>query len=70
MGSGLYNKKLIKLLKSKEAKYKGGFACKGSFISKDFSNIKVFEFISKFAQGHPNDKDLIKAEKFIDKIVK
>lgn len=69
MGSAFYNKKLIKLLKSKEANCKGSFACKGSFVSRDFSKIKIFEFVSKFAQGHPNDKDLINAEKFIDKIV-
>lgn len=68
MGSVIYNKKLIKLLKAKGANCKGSFACKGSFVSRDFSKVKIFELISKFAQGHPNDKDISNAEKFIKKV--
>lgn len=69
VGKKFYNKKLIRLLELKGAKCKGSFACKGSFISKDFSDNKIFEFMSKFAQGHPNYKDLSEAERFIKKIV-
>lgn len=69
IGMGFYNKKLVKLLESKDTRCIGSFACKGSFTSRDFSNNKIFEIMSRFAMGHPNDKDLGKAEKFIDKIV-
>lgn len=70
VGKEFYNKKLIKLLESKGAKCKGSFACKGSFVSRDFSNNKIFEIMSRFAQGHPNEKDLSKANKFIEKIIR
>jgi flavodoxin len=69
-GMGYYNKKLVKLLESKGAKCKGSFACKGSFVSRDFSNNRIFEFMSRFAEGHPNDRDIQKAEKFIKKLIK
>lgn len=69
-GKKFYNNKLIKLLETKEAICKGSFACKGSFVSRDFSENRIFEFMSKFAQGHPNDKDFCKAEKFIEKVVR
>jgi flavodoxin len=69
VGMKFYNNKLIRLLESKEAVCKGSFACKGSFVSKDFSDNKIFEVMSKFAVGHPNDKDLVKAERFISKVV-
>ena len=69
IGAKFYNKKLINLLLSKGGSYKGSFACKGSFDSKSFSNIKIFEIMSKFAVGHPNDKDVNKAENFISKVV-
>ncbi len=67
VGLTFYNNKLIKLLKSKGAVCRGSFACKGSFVSKEFSDNKIFDFMSKFAEGHPNDKDLSKARKFITK---
>lgn len=69
VGVVFYNKKLINLLVSKGAMCKGSFACKGSFNCRDFSNNKLFEIMSKFSEGHPNDKDLSKAEKFIEKVV-
>jgi len=68
IGKKFYNKKLIKLLESRGAKCIGSFACKGSFVSREFSNNKIFEIMSRFAQGHPNEKDLLKAERFIEKI--
>ncbi|MDF2909042.1 MAG: flavodoxin [Herbinix sp.] len=70
-GAGMkyYNNKLIKLLEVKGASCKGSFACKGSFVSSDFSENKIFDFMSRFALGHPNDKDFSKADKFIKKIV-
>jgi flavodoxin len=70
VGMRYYNNKLIKLLKAKGAVCKGSFACRGSFVSKDFSDNKMFEFMSRFAANHPNAKDFLKAEKFISKIVK
>ncbi|WP_139902794.1 flavodoxin domain-containing protein [Clostridium thermarum] len=69
VGFTYYNKKLIRILKSKGASCKGSFACKGSFVSREFSDKKIFEFMSKFAEGHPNYRDYRKAEKFIDKVV-
>lgn len=69
VGLTFYNKKLINFLKSKDAICKGSFACKGSFVSKDFSENKIFEIMSKLSKGHPNNKDFSKAEKFIKKIV-
>ncbi|WP_017414169.1 flavodoxin domain-containing protein [Clostridium tunisiense] len=69
VGLTFYNKKLIKLLTSKGAICKGSFACKGSFVSKDFSNNKIFEIMSKFAKGHPNYKDFERAENFIKTVM-
>lgn len=69
VGMSFYNKKLINLLESKGAKCIGSFACKGRFTSRDFSNNKIFEIMSKFADGHPNNKDIEKAEKFIAHVV-
>lgn len=65
IGMKFYNNRLFKLLKSKEAIIQGSFACKGSFIAKEFTNIKIFNIMSRLSQGHPNDKDLKDAERFI-----
>jgi flavodoxin len=70
LGMKFYNKKLINLLKSKEAVCKGSFSCKGNFKVKDFGDNKIFELMGKLAEGHPNDSDLHKAERFIENIVK
>lgn len=64
MGMKMYNKKLVNILKTQGADCMGSFACKGHFISRDFSNNKIFDFFSKLSQGHPNAKDLKKAEAF------
>ncbi len=69
VGMKYYNNRLIKLLESKGAIIKGSFACKGSFTAKDFSNNKIFAFMDRLSQGHPNHKDFKKAEKFIVQIV-
>lgn len=69
VGMKFYNNSLIKLLESKGAINKGSFACKGSFIAKEFTNKKVFDIMGRLSQGHPNDKDLEKAERFIVRIV-
>ncbi|WP_186431457.1 flavodoxin domain-containing protein [Clostridium sp. BSD9I1] len=69
IGMKFYNNKLIKLLVSKGAINKGSFACKGSFVAKEFTNIKLFDIIGRLSQGHPNDKDLRKAEEFIETVV-
>lgn len=68
MGAKFYNNKLIKLLKKKGANCTGSFACKGSFVSRDFSNNKIFEIMGKLSQGHPNTKDIKKAEKFSNQL--
>ena len=62
VGFKLYNKKLIKILKSKGAICNGSFACKGNFI---YKNNKIFEFMSKRSEGHPNEQDFEKAIDFI-----
>ena len=68
VGMKFYNNSLIKLLKSKGAINKGSFACKGSFIAKEFSKNKIFDIMGRLSQGHPNIKDFKKAERFIRKI--
>ena len=68
IGKRFYNKKLIKVLESKGAICRGSFACKGSFVSREFSDNKIFEIMSRFSQGHPNAKDFCKAARFIEKI--
>lgn len=70
IGMKFYNKSLIKQLQSKGAIIKGSFACLGSFESKDFTNIRLFDIFKKISEGRPNHKDFKKAEKFIDKIRK
>ncbi len=69
-GMKFYNKKLIKQLENKGACCKGSFTCKGSFDSTVFSKNKIFEFMSRFALGHPNDKDFKKAEEFIERVMR
>jgi flavodoxin len=69
VGMKFYNNKLIKRLESKGAVNKGSFACKGSFIAKEFSDNKIFDIIGKLSQGHPNDKDFKKAERFIERVL-
>ena len=69
VGMKYYNSKLIKELTSKGAINKGSFACKGSFIARDFSNNKIFDIMGKLTKGHPNNKDFKKAEKFIVKML-
>lgn len=65
VGLKFYNRRLIKLLKSKGAIIKGSFACKGSFIASEFTNKKIFNYIGRLSLGHPNVKDRKRAEKFI-----
>lgn len=65
IGMKFYNNRLIKLLESKGAINKGSFACKGSFVARDFTNIKLFDIIGRLSQGHPNGRDYKKAERFI-----
>lgn len=69
IGMGFYNKRLIKILESKGAINRGSFACKGSFNAKEFTDIKIFDLIGRLSQGHPNNRDFKRAEKFIDKII-
>ncbi|MBZ2174462.1 hypothetical protein K8M07_04305 [Schnuerera sp. xch1] len=73
VGIKFYNKKLIKFLESKGAINKGSFACKGSFVAQEFTNNKlfgiIFTIIGILSRGHPNDKDLKKAKKFIEKVL-
>lgn len=70
-GAGMksYNNSLIKLLDKKDAINKGSFACKGSFNAKEFTDNKIFEFMSKLSKGHPNENDLKEAEKFITMVL-
>lgn len=69
VGMAFYNKKLIKFLVSRGAINKGSFACKGSFVAREFINNKLFDIISRLSQGHPNDKDFKAAERFIGNVV-
>lgn len=69
MGMKFYNNRLIRILASKGATNKGSFACKGNFVAKEFTNVKIFDFFGKLSQGHPNEHDFRKAEAFINRIV-
>ncbi len=65
VGMKFYNNSLISLLQSKGAVTRGSFACKGSFVASEFTNKKIFDIIGRLSQGHPNDKDIKAAERFI-----
>lgn len=69
VGMKFYNNSLIRLLESKGAIVKGSFACKGSFIASEFTDKKIFNIIGKLSQGHPNDRDIKEAERFIMRIL-
>jgi flavodoxin len=69
VGMKFYNNKLIKFLVSKGAINKGSFACKGSFVAREFSNNKIFDIMGKLSQGHPDDKDFKEAKRFIGRVV-
>ena len=69
VGMKFYNNRLIKLFESKKAINKGSFACKGSFMAKEFTDKKIFDIMGRLSQGHPNDKDFKKAEKFIVRVI-
>lgn len=69
VGMKFYNNSLIKLLEAKGAASMGSFACMGSFAAGDFTRIKIFGLLELAAQGHPNERDFIKAEGFIENIM-
>lgn len=69
VGMKFYNNRLIKLLQSKGAICKGSFSCKGSFIAREFTNKNIFDILGKLSQGHPNDRDYKKAQKFITRVL-
>ena len=69
VGMKFYNNNLIKHLESKGAINKGSYACKGSFIAREFTNIKVFDVMARLSQGHPNDRDFREAERFILRVL-
>jgi len=69
VGMKFYNNRLIRILVSKGAINRGSFACKGSFVAREFTNKKLFDIIGRLSQGHPNDKDFKKAERFIGSVV-
>lgn len=69
VGMKFYNKKLIRMLKSKGAVNKGSFACKGSFTASDFTDKSIFNLLGNLSQGHPNDEDYKNAERFILRVV-
>jgi flavodoxin len=69
VGMKFYNNKLIKLLESKGAINKGSFACKGSFVAREFTSNKIFDMMGRLSQGHPDEKDLKEAERFIERVV-
>lgn len=69
VGMKYYNNKLIKHLESKAAIIKGSFACKGYFNASEFTDKKIFNIMGRLSEGHPNDKDLKQAERFIKMVV-
>ncbi|QSX09661.1 flavodoxin [Alkalibacter rhizosphaerae] len=69
VGMKFYNNRLIRLLRTKRAKVMGSFACKGSFDAREFSDKKVFHWMGKQAQGHPDAKDIRDAESFAGQVL-
>lgn len=69
VGLKFYNNSIIKLLELKGAIIKGSFSCKGSFIAREFTSVKIFDIMGKLSQGHPNNKDFKRAERFIVRVV-
>lgn len=65
VGMKFYNNGLIKLLESKGGVNIGSFACKGNFNPREFTDKRIFDLLGKLSQGHPNERDLKKAEGFI-----
>lgn len=65
VGLKFYNNHLIKQLQLKGATVKGSFACKGSFVAREFTDKKIFNLMGRISEGHPNEKDFKRAEKFI-----
>lgn len=68
-GMKFYNNRLIKLLESKGAINNGSFSCKGSFAAREFTSINIFGVLERISQGHPNDRDIEAAERFIMKVL-
>ncbi|WP_409228610.1 flavodoxin family protein [Gudongella sp. SC589] len=69
VGMKYYNNSLIKLLRKKGANVKGSFACKGSFVASEFTDKKIFDALGKLSRGHPDVKDINRAEEFIVEVV-
>lgn len=69
VGMKFYNNKLIKSLVSKGAINKGSFACKGSFVAREFSDNKIFDILGRLSQRHPNDKDFKEAKRFVERVL-
>lgn len=69
VGMKYYNNRLIKLLESKGAVNRGSFACKGSFMAQEFTKHRIFNVFGRLSQGHPNESDFKKAERFIERVM-
>ena len=69
VGMKFYNNKLIKALEARGAINKGSFSCKGSYDAEKFTDNKIFKGMSIISKGHPNNRDLKKAQKFFIKII-
>lgn len=65
VGMKFYNKRLIKLLESKGGINIGTFSCKGYFNPREFTDKRIFDLFGRMSQGHPNERDLERAENFI-----
>ena len=70
MGLKLYHRALIKQLRSKGAIIKGSFACKGAYTAAEFTDRKIFDWLGRLAEGHPDDKDLQQAKAFITQLTR
>lgn len=69
VGMKYYNNDLIRLLESKGADSLGSFACKGSFSPAEFTDKKLFDLMGRLSEGHPDTKDLKKAERFLERVL-
>ncbi|WP_411676542.1 flavodoxin family protein [Caproicibacter sp.] len=63
MGKAKYNSALVELLKNAGASLVGTFACKG------YDTFGPIKMIGGIAKGHPDEKDIAAAKRFIQQMV-
>lgn len=65
--SGSTNKKY--LLRIQELLRQNGFTTLGGFQCKGYDTYGIFKMIGGIAKGHPNEKDILNAKDFIERVL-